>query len=72
MPLWERVGLLNECSPLGIYFTGEDEGEEINKELNGIFAPCNDRGLGLRSLSANDLLFCVKRGLLCKYKKAPQ
>jgi hypothetical protein len=36
LPLWEKVGLFNEYGSFGIYFTGEDEGEEIKKELVGI------------------------------------
>jgi hypothetical protein len=34
--IWERVGLFDEYSPFGIHFTGEDEGEEIKKEVNAI------------------------------------
>jgi hypothetical protein len=34
--LWERVGLFDEYGPFGIHFTGENEGEEIKKELGAI------------------------------------
>lgn len=34
--IWERVGLFDEYGPFGIHFTGEDEGEEIKKEVNAI------------------------------------
>ena len=36
VPLWDLVGLFNEYGPFGKYFTGEDEGEEIKKELIGM------------------------------------
>jgi hypothetical protein len=36
LSIWQRVGLFDEYGPFGIGFTGEDEGEEINKELVGI------------------------------------
>ena len=34
--LWDRVGLFREFGPFGIHFTGEDEGEEIKKEVGAV------------------------------------
>ena len=36
LSIWERVGLFEEYGPFGRDFSGEDEGEEISKEVTGI------------------------------------
>ena len=36
VPLWDRVGLFREYGPFGVHFTGEDEGEEVKKEVGAV------------------------------------
>jgi hypothetical protein len=44
--------------PLGIYFTGEDEGGEINKELNGILLRAMAEASVLVAFSQRSPILC--------------
>jgi hypothetical protein len=77
VPLWDRVGLFVEYGPFGIHFTGEEEGEEVKKELIGILLRAIDairlqrvtylrigRGVGR---PANPMIVPLGRDLLALY-----